>query len=84
MADTFFNPIDIAISDGTGQPPEGFARLQVKSDGNLYVKSQNSEVSLVKEVFIGAPNPLPTTPALVFQEVIVDGQTVYIMGVNVP
>ena len=37
-----------------------------------------------QEVYIGAPTVLPTYPALVFDEVIISGQTVYTMKVNVP
>jgi predicted transcriptional regulator len=44
MADTFFNPIDIAITDSNANPPTGFARLQVKNNGKLHVKAMGNEV----------------------------------------
>lgn len=37
-----------------------------------------------QEVFIGAPAVLPTYPALVFDEVVIAGETVYQMKVNAP
>lgn len=43
MADTFFNPIDIALSDGNSNPPAGFGRLQIKNDGKLRVKANGIE-----------------------------------------
>lgn len=50
MADTFFNPIDIAISDGNSNPPTGFARLQVKSNGKLHVKALGVETPIEPSV----------------------------------
>lgn len=72
MADTFFNPIDIAISDGTGQPPEGFARLQVKNNGKLHVKAQGQETviepTVVTKLIVdgGSPATVPQNFVLRF------------------
>jgi len=60
MADTFFNPIDIALSDGNSNPPAGFGRLQIKNDGKLRVKAngmeQVIEPSVVTKLIIDGGN----------------------------
>lgn len=44
----------------------------------------NFDVPVRQEVFIGTPAPLPTHPAIIFDEVTIGGETVYQMRVNVP
>jgi hypothetical protein len=48
----------------------------------LFARVEAAEGST--EVFIGSPATLPDYAALVFEEAVIEGQTVYVIKVNVP
>ena len=57
---------------------------QVKLQFGININTQNIEniFATMKQVFIGAPDPLPNYPALIFTQTTIDGQDVYAMQVT--
>lgn len=61
--------------------------INIKEYVEQYVTVQagtSGGIASNQEVFIGEPITAPSYPAIIFQDRIIDGQTVYTMRVNVP
>lgn len=90
MADKFGDVVDFPeIPDqyDPGNPETPYHRVYGKSDGYLYGRNSAGEeirLSSLPEFFIGTPAELPVYPALIFEPVIIEGETVYKMVVNAP
>lgn len=94
MADTFYQPIDIAETADNTLPPVGFQRLQARPDGQVYIKnSQGVETPLGNTASSGGFVPtllgadetfeLPeNTQALFFKRIkLEDGARLKIFGI---
>lgn len=90
MADLFATGVQIPnLASGQARPADGpgFIRIFARQDKLYGMDENNVEYPLsgeggVQEVYLGAPPVLPENPALVFDAVTIDGQTVYKMRFN--
>lgn len=89
MADLFATGVQIPnLESGQARDADyaGFIRIFARQ-GKLYAMDDlGNEIDLsgsgAQEIFLGAPPVLPGYPALVFEEVVIDGQTTYKMQLN--
>lgn len=88
MADLFATGIQIPnLSEGSARTPDyaSFIRVFARNDRLYGVRNDGTEVELGgnQQVFLDSVPQNINYPAILFEPTIVDGQTVYVMKVNV-